>query len=119
MSWFSDDRAQEMLTKLHSYITTHFVRKIDYATPSSVGVVKVDNSTVTVDADGTLHASGESGASALTDLTDVNITSAQNGESLVYDSTSSKWVNSVPFKYEITDTEPTTIEEGKIVFVYE
>jgi len=37
-----------------------------------------------------------SGASVLNDLTDVNITSLQDADALVYDATSSKWINSAP-----------------------
>ena len=36
---------------------------------------------------------GGGGASAMSDLTDVNITSPSEGETLVYDSTSEQWVN--------------------------
>ena len=36
---------------------------------------------------------GGGGASAMSDLTDVNITSPSEGETLIYDSTSEQWVN--------------------------
>ena len=36
---------------------------------------------------------GGGGASAMSDLTDVNITSPSEGETLIYDSASEKWVN--------------------------
>ena len=42
---------------------------------------------------GKFKTGGGGGASALTDLSDVNISSASDGQVLKYDSTSSKWVN--------------------------
>ena len=45
------------------------------------------------DATITLDAGGSGGASALDDLTDVDITTPTEGDTLVYDSTNSKWIN--------------------------
>lgn len=45
------------------------------------------------DATITLDAGGSGGASALDDLTDVDITIPQEGDTLVYDRNNSKWVN--------------------------
>lgn len=42
---------------------------------------------------GALYAPSGGGASAVADLTDVNLTSLANGQILKYDSTTSKWVN--------------------------
>ena len=39
----------------------------------------------------------------LSDLTDVTIASATNGQSLVYDNTSGKWVNQTKYAMVITD----------------
>lgn len=53
--------------------------------------VNIDNSTLVYDT--TNHYLKAVVSSALANLTDVNITSAQNGQALVYDSTSQKWEN--------------------------
>ena len=53
--------------------------------------VNIDNNTIVYDSvNGYLKAAV---SSALANLTDVNITSAQNGQALVYDSTSQTWEN--------------------------
>ena len=61
-------------------------------------------------------ASGGGGASALDDLTDVDITSASNGQVLKYDSTNSEWVNadevSVPSAYTSTPEMDGTASAG-------
>lgn len=41
------------------------------------------------------HGGGGGGASALTDLSDVNVTSPADGEGLLYDAQNQKWVNGV------------------------
>ena len=53
--------------------------------------VNIDNNTLVYDT--TNHYLKAVVSSALANLTDVNITSAQNGQALVYDSTSQKWEN--------------------------
>ena len=58
---------------------------------------------------------GGGGASAMSDLTDVAITSPSEGETLVYDSTSEKWVNgtgSAPALDDLTDVDVTTPSNG-------
>ena len=52
--------------------------------------------------DGT-DASWANVSSQLSDLTDVTITSATNGQSLVYNNTSGKWVNQTKYAMVITD----------------
>lgn len=44
--------------------------------------------------DGTWATVSGGGSSTLVDLTDTNITSPTNGQALVYDNTTSKWINS-------------------------
>jgi len=44
---------------------------------------------------GSSGTSGVSGAGTLDDLTDVEITSPQDGDILVYDSTSNMWINQI------------------------
>lgn len=53
--------------------------------------VNIDNSTLVYDT--TNHYLKAVVSSALANLTDVNIASAQNGQALIYDSTSQKWEN--------------------------
>lgn len=60
------------------------------ATGEALGLVKPDGSTITIDANGTLTANA---AGALSDLTDVDITSASQGQILQYNVTSHKWEN--------------------------
>lgn len=79
------------------------------ATTTTPGLVMPDDSTIKVAVDGTISVpidgvtikvdsvTGElyaEVASAMSDLSDVNISSASNGQSLVYDSSASKWKNS-------------------------
>lgn len=67
------------------------------ATTSLLGGVKVDGTTVSVDNDGTIHAIGGSGgASAISGLSDVQIRALLDGDVLVYDHSSRKWVNKFP-----------------------
>lgn len=78
------------------------------ATTSSPGLVMPDGETITIDNTGLINVNIDNNtlvydsvngylkavvSSALANLTDVNITSAQNGQALVYDSTSQKWEN--------------------------
>lgn len=56
---------------------------------------------------------GGGGASALTDLDDVNISSPSQGEVLKYDANTQKWVNGADTAY------PFTIVNGKVCIVYE
>lgn len=78
------------------------------ATTSTPGLVMPDGETITIDNTGLINVNIDNNtlvydsvngylkavvSSALANLTDVNITSAQNGQALVYDSTSQKWEN--------------------------
>ena len=60
------------------------------ATTSTLGGVKVDGTTITADADGTIH--GASAIAKLDDIGDVDASSPGNGQVLGYNSTSNKWV---------------------------
>jgi len=60
------------------------------ATTSTLGGVKVDGTTITADADGTIH--GASAIAKLDDIGDVNAPSPQNDQVLTYDSATSKWI---------------------------
>ena len=60
------------------------------ATTSTLGGVKVDGTTITADADGTIH--GASAIAKLDDIGDVNAPSPQNDQVLTYDSTTNKWI---------------------------
>lgn len=78
------------------------------ATTSAPGLVMPDGETISIDGTGLINVNIDNDtlvydsvnnylkavvSSALANLTDVNITSAQNGQALVYDSTSQKWEN--------------------------
>ena len=60
------------------------------ATTSTLGGVKPDGTTITVDNDGTIH--GASAIAELNDIGDVNAPNPQNDQVLAYDSATSKWV---------------------------
>lgn len=86
------------------------------ATTSSLGGVKPDGSTITVDADGTIH--GASSIAELNDIGDVNISNPQDGQSLVYDATNEEWVNSqgtsqIDELNDIGDVDITTPTNGQ------
>lgn len=78
------------------------------ATTSSPGLVMPDGETIAIDNTGLINVNIDNNtlvydsvngylkavvSSALANLTDVNIASAQNGQALIYDSTSQKWEN--------------------------
>ena len=73
------------------------VNKTDIATTEQLGLIKPDNNTVFVDENGVLSSMGGSGGVsttyALSDLTDVELTSLTNGQGLFYDGVLQKWVN--------------------------
>ncbi len=71
--------------------------------------VQVDGVSV-VDSDGIAQLTGGGGASALNDLSDVNITSPTNEQILSYNSTSSKWENESPV---------LTVSSGKLCIIYD
>lgn len=61
------------------------------ASSSTKGGVKVDGTTIVIDQNGVISAAAS--ATELSELTDVDLESLANGQILVYDSTSQKWVN--------------------------
>lgn len=86
------------------------------ATGGALGLVKPDGSTITIDANGTLTANA---AGALSDLTDVDITSASQGQILQYNVTSHKWENvTKQFLTELeqmadVDIDQSTLADGQ------
>ena len=62
------------------------------ATTSALGGVKIDGTTITIDNNGVIHAAES--ATALSALTDVNLTNLQDGQILKWDNTNEVWVNS-------------------------
>ena len=60
------------------------------ATDTTLGGVKPDGTTITVDTDGTLH--GASAIDNLDDIGDVNVSGATDGQALVYDATNEEWI---------------------------
>ena len=60
------------------------------ATTSTLGGVKPDGTTITVDSDGTIH--GASAIAKLDDIGDVNASSPSDGQVLGYDSSTDTWI---------------------------
>lgn len=58
---------------------------------------------------------GSGGASAMSDLTDVDLTALANGSVLVYDSTAAKWVATALSFADISDVDLTGITDGQIL----
>jgi hypothetical protein len=71
--------------------------------------VNIDNNTLVYDS--VNHYLKAVVSSALANLTDVNITSAQNGQALIYDSTSQKWENTTLYGdgIALSSVDATTI----------
>ena len=98
---------------------------IPKASANDLGVVKI-GSGISIDANGTISATGSSttldgsGSIAIDDLTDVTITSIADGQILVYDSNSSKWINdSLPTPSldvdDLGDVTLTSLANGQIL----
>ena len=66
------------------------------ASTSTKGGVKVDGTTITIDGNGVISSTGGGGATALSNLTDVAISSLANAQILMYNTTTSKWENVTP-----------------------
>lgn len=101
----------------------------DIATDSKLGVVKVDNTSITIDADGTLHAVGGSGSDGLTstDIADnlttddsTKVLSAKQGKVLKDELDSHEIVKATETVLGHITVDGTTIKvdgEGKISLV--
>jgi hypothetical protein len=71
-----------------------FLSEIPKASTTTVGGIKVDGEILNIASDGTLIFSGGTGGeSYLADLKDTNITSLTDGQYLVYNKDSGKWIN--------------------------
>lgn len=96
------------------------------ATTSAPGLVMPDGDTITVDGSGLIEVNIDNDTliydsvngyikanitSALANLTDVNVTSAQNGQALIYDNTSQKWENTTLYGdgIALSSSDATTI----------
>ncbi len=87
------------------------------ATTSALGGVKVDGTTITI-SNGVISSTVS--ASALANLTDVQISDLANGQILKYDATNSKWVNATQEEIrtqlsQLTDVELTDLTDGQII----
>lgn len=87
------------------------------ATTSALGGVKVDGTTITI-SNGVISSTAS--ASALTNLTDVQISDVANGQILKYDAQNSKWVNATQEEIrtqlsQLTDVELTDLTDGQII----
>lgn len=112
---------------------------LEPASTSTVGGVKVDGTTITIDNDGTIHAPRVDTLQSLNDLSDVDIDSETmnlddpnstvltNGDVLTWDSLKSKWVNKnasntaniTPFTQDLSDTNDPKliIQNYEICFI--
>lgn len=96
------------------------------ATTTSPGLVMPDGETISIDGSGLVKVNIDNNtlvydsvnhylkaavSSALANLTDVNITSAQNGQALIYDNTSQKWENTTLYGdgIALSSVDATTI----------
>ncbi len=79
------------------------------ASTSEKGVVKVDGISVTIDSSGTIHATGGSGSSTLSGLSDVDLDNPTDSQVLRYDSTSGKWINDDSSEYELPIASTTEL----------
>jgi hypothetical protein len=96
------------------------------ATTSAPGLVMPDGQTISIDGTGLINVNIDNNtlvydsvnhylkanvSSALANLTDVNITSAQNGQALIYDNTSQKWENTTLYGdgIALSSVDATTI----------
>lgn len=99
------------------------------ATPSSPGLVMPDDESIKIDGTGKINVNIDNStlvydstndylkaviSTALSSLTDVNVTSAQNGQALIYDSTSQKWENTTLYGTGIplSSTDATTVKSA-------
>lgn len=87
------------------------------ATTSALGGVKVDGTTITI-SNGVISSTVS--ASALANLTDVEISDLANGQILKYDAQNSKWVNATQEEIrtqlsQLTDVELTDLTDGQII----
>lgn len=99
------------------------------ATTLAPGLVMPDGQTIEVDGSGLINVNIDNNTlvydsvngylkanitSALSGLTDVNIASAQNGQALIYNSSSSKWENSTLYgtSLKMSSTDNTTVQSA-------
>lgn len=87
------------------------------ATTGSLGGVKVDGVTITINENGVISSAASS--TSLENLTDVDLDELADGQILKYDSENSKWVNAtneaVTTLANLTDTEITNPSDGQIL----
>lgn len=87
------------------------------ATTGSLGGVKVDGVTITINENGVISSVASS--TSLENLTDVDLDNLADGQILKYDSENSKWVNAtneaVTTLANLTDTEITNPSDGQIL----
>lgn len=99
------DTSTEVDTKIAAAVYT-----LPPATDTTLGGVKPDGTTITIDTDGTLH--GASAIDNLDDIGDVNVSGATDGQALVYDATNEEWIpgtagSDSPPEIAIQTSEPT------------
>ena len=86
--FIGENRLPELLT----LIKNKFVQNDQKATASTIGLVKPDGTSITVDANGAISATAPT-ISSIDDISDVSITSPSDDQALVYDQTNSEWIN--------------------------
>lgn len=82
---------QALLTKLNGIEAQANKYVLPIAGTATLGGVKVDGSTITIDANGVITAAAA--ATTLESLTDVDLDNLEEGQILKWDATLSKWVN--------------------------
>lgn len=84
------------------------------ASNSTLGGVKVDAETITIDQNGVIHAAAA--ATQLSALTDVNLEDLADGQILKYDATAGKWVNTseAEVRTQLSLLEDVDIDENTL-----
>lgn len=111
---------QELLNKLNGIEAQANKYVLPTASGDTLGGVKVDGETITIDNNGIIH--GSAAAVTLESLTDVNLYDLQDGQILKYDATTKKWVNTSEAEVrtqlsllEDVDIDDETLEDGQVL----
>lgn len=111
----------ELATKLNGIEEHANNYSLPTASTSTKGGVKVDGTTITIDANGVISAvGGTGGVTELSELDDVNLTQLTEGQILKWDATNSKWVNAAIPEVStslsaLTDVTITSPQNGQVL----
>lgn len=111
---------QELLNKLNGIEAQANKYVLPTASNATLGGVKVDAETITIDNNGVIHAAAAS--TSLESLTDVDLYDLQDGQILKYDATTQKWINTSEAEVrtqlsllEDVDIDDETLEDGQVL----